>query len=428
MIPRVKGTQDFLDLTLYNYIIETIKKYLVLHHFTEIATPIIEYTSLFQRSLGEHTDVVGKEMFILEARDVEDSSAAGHGEPSRTTMCLRPEVTASTVRAFIDNHIQTTPWKVFSYGPMFRYERPQKGRFRQFHQLDLEIIGSSSVSQDVHLITSLDRLFHETFKLNNYALVINFLGTREDRVLYREKLGAFLDTVADRMCKTCADRREKNMMRVFDCKSATCQALYDKAPHIVDHLSEASRAEWHLVQEQLEALSVSFSYNPKLVRGLDYYNKTVFEFVSNDLGAQNTFCGGGRYDHLAQELGAKEDAPSIGAAIGIERLMLLLEPIQSSLAIQPLPALHIVMPYSERQLTLGLLVADTLQAAGLCTDIFVEGDSMKNMMRKANKYGARYCIIIGDDEQQKNEVTIKDMITGEDLHVAQRDMIATLKK
>ena len=150
--------------------------------------------------------------------------------------------------------------------------------------------------------------------------------------------------------------------------------------------------------------------------------------MSNNLGSQNTFCGGGRYDHLAQELGAKEDAPSIGAAIGIERLLLLLEPLRESLPIPSLPALHVVMPYSERQVTLALLLADTLQAAGLCTDVLLEGDSMKSMMRRANKFGARYCIIIGDDEQQKNEVTIKNMITGEDMHVAQRDMVATLKR
>jgi histidyl-tRNA synthetase len=417
MIPRVKGTQDFLDLTLYNYSIEVAKKYLAFHHFIEIATPIIEYTSLFQRSLGEQTDVVSKEMFILESRDADDPS-----------MCLRPEVTAPTVRAFVENHIQTLPWKVFSYGPMFRYERPQKGRFRQFHQLDLEIIGSASMSQDVHLITFLDRLFHEGFKLNNYALLINFIGTREDRAHYREKLGAFLDTVADRMCKTCLDRREKNMMRIFDCKNETCQKLYDDAPHITDHLSESSRAEWLQIQEQLSALSVSFSHNPKLVRGLDYYNKTVFEFVSGNLGAQNTFCGGGRYDHLAHEVGSKEDHPSLGAAIGLERLMLLLEPIRDSLSIPPLPALHVVMPYSQKQQTLALMIADTLLAAGLCTEPYLEGDSMKSMMRKANKAGARYCIIIGDDEQQANEVTIKNMMTGEDMRVPQRDMVATLKR
>jgi len=417
MIPRVKGTQDFLDLTLFNYSIEVIKKYLMLHHFTEIATPIIEYTTLFQRSLGEQTDVVSKEMFILESRDPEDPS-----------MCLRPEVTAPTVRAFVENHIQTLPWKVFSYGPMFRYERPQKGRYRQFHQLNLEIIGSSSVCQDVHLITMLDRLFHEGFGMNNYALLINFLGTREDRARYREKLGTFLSSIADRLCKTCAERREKNMMRIFDCKNQTCQELYDKAPHITDHLSAQSRAEWDHIQAQLSALSISFSYEPKLVRGLDYYNKTVFEFVSGNLGAQNTFCGGGRYDHLAHELGAKEDYPSLGAAIGIERLLLLLEPLRETLPIPALPPLHVVMPYSEKQYTLALLIADTLLAAGFCVEPLLEGDSMKSMMRKANKAGARYCIIIGDDEQQAHEVTIKNMMTGEDMRVAQRDMVATLKK
>jgi histidyl-tRNA synthetase len=417
MVPRVKGTQDFLDLTLYNYSIEVAKKYLAFHHFTEIATPIIEYTSLFQRSLGEQTDVVSKEMFILESRDAEDPS-----------ICLRPEGTASTVRAFVDNHIQMLPWKVFSYGPMFRYERPQKGRFRQFHQINIEVIGSSSVSQDVHMITMLERLFSEGFKLNNYALKINFIGTREDRLRYREKLGAFLTTITDRMCPTCIDRREKNMMRVFDCKNTSCQELYKNAPHITDHLSETSRAEWNTIQEQLGLLSVSFSHEPRLVRGLDYYNKTVFEFVSGTLGAQNAFCGGGRYDHLAHELGAKEDHPSIGAAIGIERLMLMLEPIRETLPIPSLPALHVVMPYSEKQQTLALLIADTLLAAGLCTEPFLDGDSMKSMMRKANKLGARYCIIIGDDEQKANQVTIKNMTTGDEVRVPHRDIIMTLKK
>jgi histidyl-tRNA synthetase len=427
MIPRVKGTQDFLDLTLYNYVLEVAKKYLTLHHFTEIATPIIEYTSLFQRSLGEQTDVVSKEMFILESRDTEDPSVSAKAS-SDTSMCLRPELTAPTVRVFVENHIQTLPWKVFSHGPMFRYERPQKGRFRQFHQLDLEVIGSASVCQDVHVITMLDRLFHEGFGMNNYALLINYIGTREDRARYQQKLGAFLDTIADKLCKTCAERREKNMLRIFDCKNPSCQELYEKAPHITDHLSAESRAEWERLQEQLSALSISFSHDPKLVRGLDYYNKTVFEFVSGNLGAQNTFCGGGRYDHLAHELGAKEDAPSIGAAIGIERLMLLLEPMRESLPIPALPALHIVMPYSEKQYTLALLIADTLLAAGLCAEPYLEGDSMKSMMRKANKAGARYCIIIGDDEQQAHQVTIKNMMTGEDVRVPQKDMVATLKR
>lgn len=417
MIPRVKGTQDFLDLTLYNYILDTVKKHLGIAHFTEIATPIIEYTNLFKRSLGEETDVVSKEMFILESRDKDDPS-----------MCLRPEATASTVRAFVDGHVPQTPWKVFSHGPMFRYERPQKGRYRQFHQINLEIIGSSSVSEDVYLIALLDRLFHEKFQLNNYALLINFLGTSEDRARHREKLDAFLQTVADSICKTCTERRAKNIMRVFDCKNGTCQELYREAPHIVDSLSDESRVEWDTVQRQLEALSISFSYEPRLVRGLDYYNKTVFEFVSGNLGAQNTFCGGGRYDHLVKELGAKHDQPSLGAALGMERLILLLEPMRELLPIPQPPALHVVMPYSDAQQTLALLIGDALQAAGLCTQVFLEGDSMKSMMRKANKLGARYCIIIGDDEQQKNEVTIKNMITGDDQRVAQGEMIAVLKK
>jgi len=419
MIPRVKGTQDFIDCTLFNFIIDTIKKHLTLYHFTEIQTPILESVDLFRRSLGTHTDVVSKEMFLIEPRQ----------ESSEDRICLRPEGTAPIVRAFNEHHIQITPWKVFSWGPMFRYERPQKGRFRQFNQITMEIIGSGSIAEDVQCITMLDRFFHETLKISNYALVLNFLGCTQDREKYLVLLKKFMNKseIAEHICNQCKERKEHNIMRIFDCKTPQCQELYTQAPHIADHLCESCALEWQELQKQLQLLSVSHVYRPTLVRGLDYYNKTVFEFVSKDLGAQDTFCGGGRYNQLVKDLGGNQDKPAIGAAIGVERLMLLLEPLRDQLAIPHAPALHMIIPMTPAQHTLALLLADELRAHNLCTDIILEG-SMKSMMRKAGNSGAAYALILGETEQQNRAVMVKNMTTGTEESVAQVNLVKTLKR
>lgn len=419
MIPRVKGTQDFIDCTLFNFIIDAIKKQCTTYHFTEIQTPILESVDLFCRSLGLYTDVVSKEMFIIESRQ--------EGDEDR--ICLRPEGTAPTVRAFNEHHIQTIPWKVFSYGPMFRYERPQKGRFRQFHQVTMEIIGSGAVSEDVQFITMLDRFFHETLKINSYALVINFLGCTQDRQAYLDILRKFMDKpeVAEKICAQCTERKKHNIMRIFDCKNPQCQEIYRNAPHIADNLCQECSTEWQDLQKQLTLLSVSHVYRPTLVRGLDYYNKTVFEFVSKNLGAQDTFCGGGRYNQLVQQLGNKDDMPAIGAAFGIERLMLLLEPLRDQLNIPHPPALHMIIPMTPAQQTTALLLGDELRAHNICTDILFEG-SMKSMMRKASKSGAAFALIIGETEQQNRTVMVKNMTTGAEQSVAHIDVVALLKK
>lgn len=416
MATRVKGTQDFLDLTLYNFIIEKAREHLGVYSYTEIATPIIEHTALFERSLGEHTDVVSKEMFLIQPR-----------AESKDQLCLRPEATASTVRAFVDNKIATTPWKVFSHGPMFRYERPQKGRYRQFHQLSIECIGASSGASDAQFITMLDRFFHETLQSKNYALLINFLGCDDDRKAYQSALKTFLTTVDAQICDTCKVRKEHNIMRIFDCKNPECAVVYRDAPHIAECLCPACAVEWQTLKEQLELLSVSYTYRPMLVRGLDYYNKTVFEFVSNDLGAQNAFCGGGRYDKLVGWLGAKKDQPSLGAAIGLERLMLVLENNKDILPIpQPKP-LHAILPVSPEQHTLALLLADVLHANTLTTQVFLDGDSLKSMMRKANKLGAAYCLILGEDEQHAKTVTVKNMGSGQTDTIPQIEAVKFLQ-
>jgi len=416
MISRVKGTRDYLDLTLFNFIIDQARRHLAGYNFTEIATPILEPLELFKRSLGLYTDVVSKEMFVIQPREGSDDQ-----------ICLRPEETASTIRAFIENGIQVTPWKVFTWGPMFRYERPQKGRYRQFHQLNIEIVGTQSIAQDIQLITLLDRFFHEILTLNNYAILINYLGCQEDRTAYGQKLKTFLDSKAAEMCATCQERKETNTMRVFDCKSPTCQEILTTAPRIADHLCTTCASEWQQLQEQLPLLSVSATYEPNLVRGLDYYNKTVFEFVSGDLGAQNAFCGGGRYE-LGKALGAREPLPSLGVGIGIERLMMLLEPHVNNLPLPQRPKLHVVMPLSPDQQALAMIVADSLQADGLATDALLEGGSLKSMMRHANRLGAAYVLMIGEEEQKEGFITVKSMIDGKQAQVKQAELLAYLKQ
>lgn len=416
MIAKVKGTQDFLDMTGFSFIVNTVRDQSVRYHFAEIMMPLIEHIELFKRSLGMHTDVVGKEMFIIAPRE-------GEAE-----LCLRPEMTASVVRAFIEDGIQKTPWRTFSWGPVFRYERPQKGRYRQFHQCNFEIIGAPSPYHDVELLVMLDSLFSERFNLTEYALHINFIGTPQDRQEYRAVLSTFLNDNQTILCENCLIRKDANIMRVFDCKVPTCIELYHKAPIITDFLSTESAAEWQLIQDQLLAQGVAYSLRPTLVRGLDYYNKLVFEFVSGSLGAQNAFCGGGRYDNLVMMLGGAQDQSSLGAAIGIERLLLVLEAQKKNEIGDHKPALITIMPLAAAQQPLALLVARTLRHAGYCVETMLDGDSLKSMLRSANKEGTKYALIIGENEQATHSVQLKNMMTGASEQIKQVDLVERLKQ
>lgn len=416
---KVTGTQDHSDLTLYNYIIDQLKIHMMQYNIHEIATPLLESAALFSRALGTHTDVVSKEMFYIRSHEnsVDDEQ-----------ICLRPEATASTMRMFLENqHAFMVPWRVFSYGPMFRYERPQKGRFRQFNQFNIEMIGAPSIAYDVDLICLLDRFFQERLSLHSYALHINFLGCSDDRVAYRTILRDFMHSaaIASQVCTTCTVRVEKNIMRIFDCKQATCQKLYQQAPRITDHLCTICASEWCTVQETLGVLSVSYGVNHQLVRGLDYYNKTVFEFSSSDLGAQNAFCGGGRYE-LATLFGASTSVPSVGAAIGMERLVLLLTPLRDTLLQNVSPMLHVVIPMDNAQVALALLVADQLRAHDICTMLIFPDVGIKQQLRKASNAGARYVLLIGSQEQESGHIMVRDMLKGTQELVAQTDLILYL--
>ncbi len=413
MFARVKGTEDILDLRLHNFVLDQAKKHLIKYNFSEIQTPILEHTNLFIRSLGTETDVVTKEMYTF---------ATSTGE----SICLRPEVTAPTMRAYLEHHREESPWKVFSYGPMFRHERPQKGRWRQFSQLNIEVIKASSIFHDASLIAMLDHFFSETLQLNEYVLKLNFLGNATDRINYVEALRTFLIHNNDTICVTCRRRVDTNIMRVLDCKIESCKTLYVNAPKTTDFLGEETKREWLTLKDTLTLLSVSFIEDSQLVRGLDYYNKTVFEFSSQALGAQNAFCGGGRYDGLAEQLGASEPIPSLGASIGMGRLLMLLEEIVDTLQIPQPPALNLIIPMTSAQVDLALLFAEHLRFNHFCIDVLLDEASMKSMMRKANKLGAKQVLIIGDDEQKAGAVTIKNMMTGASMTVPQVDAIKYL--
>lgn len=418
MIQRVKGTQDFLDLRLLHFIVHAARAHFKRANFTEILTPIIEPTELFARAVGEHTDIVHKEMYLIKSHNPEDTD----------NICLRPEATAATARAFIENGIQTVPWKVFTWGPYFRYERPQKGRFRQFYQFNAEIIGSPSMATDALFIKQLDSLFADVFRLREYALAINFLGTTEDRVNYKTVLKKFLDKNTASLCPTCTVRKESNILRIFDCKNESCQTLYLSAPVLTDYLSENSQAEWQDLQKMLRILNVSFVVKPTLVRGLDYYNKTVFEFISTHLGAQSSFGGGGRYDGLVSMLGGKEDQPSMGAAFGIERIMMLLEPLRDQLPLEQASELTVVIPYASEQIDTVLLVTDALLRGGIAAEAFTDIASFKSQLRRANRLMATHAVIIGPDEQAAGVASVKQMITGTEKKIPLAQLVTAIKQ
>lgn len=420
-IPRVRGTHDILDMQLNNYVVDQIKKQLARYHFNQIETPILESVELFKRSLGLHTDVVNKEMFMVSGGNTQ--------EQEKELLCLRPEATAPTMRSFLENNIQETPWKVFSLGPMFRYERPQKGRYRQFNQVSVELIAAPGINHDVQLIAMLDRLFDKQFQLATYALLINFLGCPADRQTYTNTLRSFLHCFAPTsFCTTCLVRQEKNLLRIFDCKNIACQEIYERAPKVTDCLCQVCNDEWQQLEQQLHILGISHMHEPRLVRGLDYYSKTVFEFVSENLGAQHTFCAGGRYDGLAQQLGSNQEIPAVGAAIGLERLVLLVQEQQNQLNIPPEPALALVLPFAKEQINLAMLVADALRQAEINTDILFGEHSIKSMMRTANKMRATWALLLGENEQATQTITIKHMPSGKQETIPQHQLIVYLKK
>lgn len=415
MFSRVKGTQDWLDCLLAQGVLKKIDGFLKVHNFSYIMTPLLESVQLFERGLGYETDVVSKQMFLIDSKNEDEK------------ICLRPEATAGVVRAFLEQqHAITLPWNAYTFGPMFRYERPQKGRYRQFHQVNLESIGVQGIEYDALFIAMLQNLFLQTLGITDFVLKINYLGTLQDRETYKNTLQGFLKKHETQICGTCVQRSSTNILRCLDCKVEACQAVYKNAPILTDSLSVESAAQFAQLQKLLLSLGVTFVHDPFLVRGLDYYNHTVFEFVGTALGAQNAFCGGGRYDSLAQQLGAKQEIPAIGAGIGFERLLMLCEDKAETLQEQK-PLLTVIVPVEESEKIVATLLTGYLTQHGLCTQLLAQQTSLKSRFKTADKLGARYVIIIGSQEREQNYVTVKHMITGKESQVVQADLVQFLK-
>jgi histidyl-tRNA synthetase len=423
MIKAVRGTRDLLppETALWNFVEAAVRDVFRAYNFQEIRTPIFEETALFARGVGEETDIVAKEMYTWEDR----SRAASEKGQSLT---LRPEATAGIVRAYIENKMWDRGLnKLYLIGPMFRRERPQKGRYRQFYQIDAEVIGPASAGSDSPardaeilemLATLLDRL-----GITDWNLELNSVGCPNDRAKFNEALRKALEPVKDKMCADCQRRAVTNPLRVFDCKVPEDQPIIATLPRISQFLDEGCRTHFEAVQAILTKVGVRFSLNDRLVRGLDYYTRTAFEFTHGALGAQNAILGGGRYDGLSEALGGPP-APGIGFAIGEDRLVMSLK--ETAEAVLRKPEVY-VAPMSGMNAEAAQLAHELRQH-----DLVVElGDDMfrlKKSFPAATKAGAKYILIVGEDEVKANAFTLKNLATGEQVSVPRAELPTKIRQ
>ena len=395
----VRGTQDLLPdaARRHRQVSETARATAGLYGFDEIVTPIFEFTEVFARPIGEHTDIVAKEMYSLKDRGGEDLS-------------LRPENTAGVVRAVLSNGLtQSTPLKFFYSGPMFRYERPQKGRSRQFHQIGVELLGVAQAQADIEVI-ALGRRILEALGVSERAMLeLNTLGDPESRADYRRALVEYFSSRRSDLSEDSQRRLDTNPLRILDSKDHGDIRINADAPSFDRYLNESSRDFFAAVRDGLDRLGIEYRLNPRLVRGLDYYTHTVFEFVTTDLGAQGTVLAGGRYDGLVELMGGPTMA-GVGWAAGIERLALLI-------AEPPPPTRPIaVVPVGEQGEALALTIAEVLRGQGFSVDLGYSGN-LSRRMRRANRVNARVAVLIGDDEVARNVVTLRDFDSGEQAEV-----------
>lgn len=379
--------------------------------YREIKTPVLEKTALFSRGIGRETDIVSKEMYSFE--DIK-----GRG------LTMRPEATASVVRAYIQHRLyRNYPiQKLYAMGPMFRHERPQKGRFRQFHQINVELFGDPGPQSDAEMII-LAMYFFETIGLRDLTLHINSLGCPDCRPDFKEKLKRYLAERTSSLCADCQKRAQLNPLRVFDCKVETCKSVVQNAPTIPAFLCRDCRDHFGSLKTTLDALNIPFEVNDQLVRGLDYYNRTTFEIQTEHLGAQNAVAGGGRYDGLVKTLGGP-DHPAIGFAVGIERVVALLE--ASKPAELRKPDLFIAA-LGENVSLPAFQWMTALRKQGLWVELDYGGKGLKSQMKKANKLDAQNVLIVGDDEAAAKKAVLRDMNTGEQIDVDFNNLVSTLK-
>ena len=405
----VRGTQDLLPEAArrHRQVSETARAAAELHGFAEMATPVFEFTEVFARPIGEHTDIVAKEMYTFTDRGGEE-------------VTLRPENTAGVVRAVLSNGlVQSVPLKFFYSGPMFRYERPQKGRFRQFHQIGVELIGVAQPQADIEVIASGRRILDALGIGDRVVLELNTLGDSESRRAYRQALVSYFSARASELSGDSQRRLERNPLRIFDSKEETDQRVAGDAPAFADYLNAESRRFFDRVRAGLDQLGISYGLNPRLVRGLDYYTHTAFEFVTADLGAQGTVMGGGRYDGLVEMMGGPA-LPGIGWAAGIERLaMLIAEP-------PPLQRPIAVVPIGEAAEEEALTLAELLRNHGCVVDLGYSGNVARRM-RRANNVNARVAVLIGEEEIARNVVALRDLDSGEQTEVPMDPSLSELR-
>lgn len=400
LIEAPRGTQDILPGVSSNwqYIEQTMRDVCRLYGYKEIRTPVFEHTELFQRGIGETTDIVSKEMYTFADRKAR-------------SLTLRPENTAAVVRAYLEHkmYAESTLNKLFYIGPMFRYDRPQAGRYRQFHQFGIEAIGAKGPAIDAEVIILAVQVL-QRLGLNDLDLYVNSVGCPECRPVYREKLQAYLREKTAELCTDCNSRFDRNPMRILDCKNPKCNEASQGAPHIVDCLCAECSDHFEQLKSLLTAANITFTLNPRLVRGLDYYTKTAFEIQYAPLGAQSAVCGGGRYDGLVAECGGQATA-SIGLAIGMERILLALEkqnllpPVTNKIDV-------FVAPMGKETQIIAFKLLCDLRKHGIIADMDFMARNIKGQMKQANKYPASFVAIIGEDEAAQGKVMLKNMESG----------------
>ncbi|WP_018247734.1 histidine--tRNA ligase [Orenia marismortui] len=415
-ITAPRGTKDILpeDTAKWQYLENITRKIFSSYNFKEIRTPLFEATELFQRGIGEATDIVEKEMYTFE-------------DKGGRSITLRPEGTASVVRSFLENKIygQAQPTKYFYIGSMFRYERPQAGRYREFHQLGVEVLGSDNPAIDAEII-ALGLQLLEELGLDNLELHLNSVGCPKCRAEYREKLINYFKPYLEELCSDCQDRYDRNPLRILDCKVDRGKEFMNNAPKIYEELCEECEDDFDQVKEFLDLLDIDYILDANLVRGLDYYTKTAFEVIYKGLGAQDTIFGGGRYDGLAEEVGGR-DIPGIGFAMGMERILLTLEeqgielPIDNSIDL-------FITTIGEKANKEAFKYLHKLRKAGLKVEMDYLGRSVKSQMKAADRNNANYSIILGEDELEKGVATIRNMTSGEQIEIKLENLVEEMKK
>ena len=401
---RPKGTQDWYGSDMHKRtIIEAAARELCkVYNIKEVITPVFEHTVLFQRGVGETTDVVQKEMYTFEDK--------GH-----RSITLKPEGTAGAIRAYLENNMyaEPAPTKHFYVTPAFRYEQPQSGRLRQHHQFGVEFVGSKSPLVEVELI-SLVTTFIRKIGLKDARLHINSIGCPNCRKTYNEALLSYLRAHEDHLCPTCRERMKKNPLRVIDCKVPECKEIVKDAPRTIDYLDDECREHFEELQSLLTEMNIPYEIDTGIVRGLDYYTKTVFEFVNSD---GFTLCGGGRYDNLVHEIDEKQNIPSVGFGMGIERIIYFLD--KEQVALEPEPAIELYVGILGKEARAkAYKIVNALRMAGVVVETDYMDRSVKAQMKYANKLGAKHTVILGENELNSNKANIKNMETGEQTEVA----------